>query len=47
MNLPTAVKFLPNGDMLILELGGKIWKVPAGRHKSIRYLSSRSPTSAR
>ncbi len=30
MNLPTAVKFLPNGDMLILELGGKIWRVPAG-----------------
>lgn len=30
MNLPTAVKVLPNGDMLILELGGKIWKAPAG-----------------
>jgi glucose/arabinose dehydrogenase len=30
MNLPTAVRFLPNGDMLILELGGKIWLVPAG-----------------
>ena len=30
MNLPTAVKFLPNGDMLILELGGKIRRCPAG-----------------
>jgi glucose/arabinose dehydrogenase/PKD repeat protein len=30
MNLPTALQFLPNGDMLILELGGKIWSVPAG-----------------
>jgi glucose/arabinose dehydrogenase len=30
MDLPTALKFLPNGDMLILELGGKIWLVPAG-----------------
>jgi uncharacterized repeat protein (TIGR01451 family) len=30
MNLPTALRFLPNGDMLILELGGKIWLVPAG-----------------
>jgi fibronectin type 3 domain-containing protein len=30
MNLPTAVRFLPNGNMLILELGGKIWLVPAG-----------------
>jgi glucose/arabinose dehydrogenase/PKD repeat protein len=26
-NLPTAVKFLPDGDMAVLELGGKIWKV--------------------
>ena len=25
--LPTAVKFLPDGKMLVLELGGKIWKV--------------------
>ena len=30
MNLPTALKFLPNGDMLILELGGKVWVIPAG-----------------
>jgi glucose/arabinose dehydrogenase/PKD repeat protein len=30
MNLPTAVKFLPDGDMLIVELGGHIWLVPAG-----------------
>jgi len=30
MNLPTALQFLPGGDMLILELGGKIWEVPAG-----------------
>ncbi len=30
MNLPTALQFLPNGDMLVLELGGKIWSVPAG-----------------
>jgi glucose/arabinose dehydrogenase len=30
MNLPTAMKFLPNGDMLIAELGGKVWLVPAG-----------------
>jgi chitodextrinase len=30
MNLPTALHFLPDGDMLILELGGKIWLVPAG-----------------
>ena len=30
MNLPTALQFLPNGDMLILELGGNIWLVPAG-----------------
>jgi glucose/arabinose dehydrogenase len=27
MNLPTAVKWLPDGSMLVLELGGKIWKV--------------------
>jgi glucose/arabinose dehydrogenase/PKD repeat protein len=27
MNLPVAVKFLPDGDMAVLELGGKIWKV--------------------
>src|SRR5213079_3131859 len=27
MNLPTVLKFLPNGDMVVLELGGKIWKV--------------------
>ncbi len=27
MNLPTAVKFLPDGHMLVLELGGKIWRV--------------------
>ncbi len=30
MNLPTALQFLPDGDLLILELGGKIWAVPAG-----------------
>jgi glucose/arabinose dehydrogenase len=30
MNLPTALQFMPGGDMLILELGGKIWRVPAG-----------------
>ncbi|MGB7218689.1 MAG: DUF4038 domain-containing protein [Vicinamibacterales bacterium] len=30
MNLPTALQFLPGGDMLILELGGTIWRVPAG-----------------
>jgi glucose/arabinose dehydrogenase len=33
MNLPTALHFLPNGDMLILELGGKIWLVPAGTNE--------------
>jgi glucose/arabinose dehydrogenase len=27
LNLPTAVKFLPDGDMAVLELGGRIWKV--------------------
>jgi glucose/arabinose dehydrogenase/PKD repeat protein len=27
LNLPIAVKFLPDGRMLVLELGGKIWKV--------------------
>jgi glucose/arabinose dehydrogenase len=27
LNLPTALKFLPDGRMLALELGGKIWKV--------------------
>jgi glucose/arabinose dehydrogenase len=30
MNLPSAVKFLPNGNMLVLELGGHIWSVDAG-----------------
>jgi glucose/arabinose dehydrogenase/PKD repeat protein len=30
MNLPTSLEFLSNGDMLILELGGNIWRVPAG-----------------
>jgi glucose/arabinose dehydrogenase/PKD repeat protein len=30
MNLPTALQFLPDGSMLILELGGTIWEVPAG-----------------
>ena len=27
LNLPTAIKFLPNGDMLVLELGGRIRRV--------------------
>jgi glucose/arabinose dehydrogenase len=27
MNLPVAVKFVPDGDMAVLELGGKIWRV--------------------
>jgi uncharacterized repeat protein (TIGR01451 family) len=27
---PAAIKFLPNGDMLVLERGGRIWRVPAG-----------------
>jgi hypothetical protein len=27
LNLPTAIKFLPNGDMLALELGGRIRRV--------------------
>ena len=27
LNLPIALKFLPDGRMLVLELGGKIWKV--------------------
>jgi glucose/arabinose dehydrogenase/PKD repeat protein len=30
LDLPVAVKFLPNGDMLILQLGGQIRRVPAG-----------------
>ena len=28
-NLPTAIKFLPNGDMLVVELGGTIRILPA------------------
>jgi glucose/arabinose dehydrogenase/PKD repeat protein len=27
LNLPTAIKFLPNGEMLVLELGGRIRRV--------------------
>jgi glucose/arabinose dehydrogenase len=30
MNLPTSIEFLPNGDLLILELGGRISKMRAG-----------------
>src|SRR6185436_17188179 len=28
--VPTSIKFLPNGDLLILELGGRISRVAAG-----------------
>ena len=30
MTLPTSLAFLPDGDMLILELGGRIWELPEG-----------------
>ena len=30
LNLPTAIKFLPTGDLLVLELGGRIRKVHPG-----------------
>ncbi|MBX4200052.1 PQQ-dependent sugar dehydrogenase [Candidatus Parcubacteria bacterium] len=30
LNLPVQIQFLPNGNLLILELGGKIWILRAG-----------------
>jgi glucose/arabinose dehydrogenase/PKD repeat protein len=30
LNLPTTIEFLPDGRMLIVELGGKIWILPPG-----------------
>ena len=45
--LPTAMKFLPDGRMLVAELGGKIKVLPRPTHSPTRHPSCSSPMSAR